>query len=253
MQKIMFVLSLSLVASVAVFVMTSAAIADDDETPCVGALPPGTYEDVVVPEGATCTMNNAIVEGNIKALENSRLSINNSMIKGNVEVDKGDQLEVFNSTVRENILVEGGSDPAGEFSAAVCGSTVQDGNIQIVKWRGRVNLGGGNAPFLCSGVAATPGNRVQGGNIRVEDSLFTGEPLDTTGPPFKELFIQNNTVEENVQVFKNGGEGGKVVNNNAINKGTIYCKENDEPFVGAPNAGRADPADDNQCEAEPLP
>src|SRR5688572_3514853 len=57
---------------VLVFLLTLAALAfvpvaiAEDPTRCEGTLPPGTYDNVVVPSGASCTMSGQIVvNGNV--------------------------------------------------------------------------------------------------------------------------------------------------------------------------------------------
>lgn len=239
-------------ASVLVGTILTAPSVRADDTQCVGAIT-GPHENVVVPPGAICTITAATVTGNVTALENSILSIQSSTILGNVEGVGADQVEVLDSTVRENIWITGGSDLAGEFFASVCGSIVEEGNIHVEGWRGRVNLGGGVLPFVCpAGRSLSQGADVLTGNITVQDSLFSGATFG--GSAFDELFIQNNVVAENLQVFKNTGAGGKTVNANTIMTGTIYCKENTALlFVGGPNVGRADEAQDNQCTAIPAP
>lgn len=63
------------------------------------------------------------------------------------------------------------------------------------------------------------------GDIKIEDNFI---------PAGDFLRVQNNTVAEDLQVFKNRGGGGKTVLANTVGE-NLQCKENDAPFVGQPN------------------
>jgi hypothetical protein len=95
-----------------IFLAPDSATADD--THCIGVLPPATYDSVIVPPGQTCLLTGALVQGNVKALENSRLVIVESIIQGNLEGDKADLVQIDESIVRQNILIKEG----GPASAA---------------------------------------------------------------------------------------------------------------------------------------
>jgi hypothetical protein len=71
----------------------------------------GTFDNVVVPPGARCTLENSFVQGNVKALESSQLVIENSNVRGNVVGDKADLVQVNVSTVRESISIKEGGPP----------------------------------------------------------------------------------------------------------------------------------------------
>jgi hypothetical protein len=81
------------------------AVADDSR--CVGALT-GPHDNVVVPPGALCYLNNAQVKGNVKALENSRLvggNLGPNTVQGSVYGDKAEIVQFNRSTVRGNIEI----------------------------------------------------------------------------------------------------------------------------------------------------
>jgi hypothetical protein len=81
-------------------------------------------------------------------------------------------------------------------------------------------------PLYCSAP-----NFVNNGNIKVEDNfLMAGEPLRIGVAQ-----IANG----NLHVFKNKGVIPKIVTNNNVTNGDIQCYENDPPFTGGPNTGRA--------------
>ena len=54
---------------------------------CRGTLT-GRFDNVIVPVGATCTLRDATVHGNVKALEDARLYVSATVVRGNIEGDK---------------------------------------------------------------------------------------------------------------------------------------------------------------------
>jgi hypothetical protein len=212
-------------------VALQANVGSGSDTECVGVpaddefftVEPttGTFDNVVVPRGATCFLLGSTVRGNVKALEDSRLFIVESTIGGNVEGDKASAVNVIFSTVRENIHIIEAHD---EFflSAFVLESQVLNGNIIMEK--GRPGTGDWNVAF----------SNVHNGNIQISENGSTF---------FSELF--ENTISGDVQVFKNGSVLGNGVIENTI-EGNLQCKENEEPFVGQPNVVGGSAED--QCE-----
>ena len=189
-------------------------------TQCVGSLPsPGPYANVEVPPGQTCHINAAVIRGNVKALEDSRLSLNNSIIGGNVEGDKADELNMFNDDVKGNVTIKGGvtGQPAN-CGASVEQSDVAEGNIQIEK--------------TATQCIIVSNNTLGKGNIKIEDNHVTDL-----------LSVSNNVAPVNIQVFKNTGTGAKVVMNNAAT-GVLQCLDNLLPFVAA---NPATPRREGQC------
>jgi hypothetical protein len=179
-----------------------------NDTRCVGALT-GTFDNVVVPRGATCTLTNSTVRGNVKALRDSRLFMDNDFVGGNVEGDQASAVQVVLSLVEGNIKITEQHDPIF-ISAFILLTDLPNGNIQIEK--GRPPLG----DFF---VAASVLDK---GNIQVVENSSDFTSL-----------IQDNTVAQDVQVFKNT-EPLMFVNFNEIG-GNLQCKENVGVFVGQPN------------------
>jgi hypothetical protein len=210
-EKIMKkLLVLSVLALTMVFALSSEAKADD--TPCVGILT-GTFDNVVVPPGATCILIDSTVRGNVKALEDSRLFMFNDTVRGNVDGDKASSVNVNRCTVGGNIQIQEAHDP-DLISAAVFNSILTGGNIQIEK---------GRFPFGDWIVVQTILRR---GNVKVEEN----------GTIFDSLVV-DSTVRQNVQVFKNFGPGPKFVQRNIVGQ-DLQCKENQDPFIGGPNTAR---------------
>jgi hypothetical protein len=215
----------ALLTSAVVLVVAPGAAAGD--TPCIGTVT-GAHDNVVVPPGATCLLTGATVRGIVFAMADSKLAVSGSSVLGSAEGRRADSVVVANSTVRENVnIFEGG--PAalpviGPFSctvatnvceAAVLGSTVT-GNVHIEKVTGSVRVGSILIPTL--------GAPFPNGNVQVYDNIV---------PAGDDLVVANNSVAQNIQVYKNRGAGNKTVTGN--NADEIQCFENMAPFVGGPN------------------
>lgn len=170
-----------------------------------------------VPVGATCTLNNATVRANVKALENARLYVIDSRVTGNIEGDKASIVHVTGGTVDGNIQIKDGTSPDGT-GALVKATILTGGDIQIEK--------------MTTGAIVVDGAQLRKGNLQVVAN-DVGRQLD----------LLNNRVAGNLQVFKNRGPGSKVVRNNVVAQ-DLQCKENRAPFTGGPN--RAGEAED-QC------
>jgi hypothetical protein len=232
------------------------------DTPCIGTLPAGTYDNVIVPPMLSCVLGSGVlVRGNVKALQDSRLHIGSSNVRGNVLGEKADTVELSGTRVRQNIIIrEGGPAPSpappGFFStcfttgnpceAFVGSTTVEEGSIQIEKMQGGVvvqvsgvlNPIRGNVQIKENVVPAVEGVYVVGNwveqNIQVEDNF-----VRAVRPPgaFHGLTVQDNRVDQNLQVYKNRGPGTKSVTGNTVRE-SLQCFDNDLPFVGSPNTAR---------------
>jgi hypothetical protein len=209
----------TLVAVGAGLVLAPGASAND--TNCIGSIT-GFHDNVVVPEGATCTIFGAQIKGNVKALEDSILNISGATtVGGSIDADKPDNTQIFGAgnVVRGNIQVKEGGN--GVQGVSVCGVTMPDGNIQIEKMNGGIFVGG-------SGCAAFGGgNILRKGGIKVEENFVTA----AFG-----LRIGQNRADQ-IQVFKNKGPGAKTVTGNTVRQ-NLQCQKNKAPFVGGPNTAR---------------
>jgi hypothetical protein len=256
--------TVGLAAFAAMLVAAPTAVAD--ETACVGALPPGTYENIVVPPGQFCFLLDSQVRGdvvvrrqafffggqntiqgdvkgveeqgsvvlfdrnrvlgNVSAVDNAFLNVLDSTVAGNVEGDKTLVVDVLRSAVGGNITAREGT---GGF-ARVCGTVVENGNIEVKKLSDSGVLIGDD--FFCAGDRGG-GNDVRKGNIEVAENLIA--------PAFRTLGIDQNTVPQgNLQVLKNRGGSAKTVQFNTVGK-DLQCFENTPPFVGTPNtAGKSE-------------
>jgi len=234
----------ALAASAALLVGAAPAAAGD--TRCSGGNPfaggtsvTGTFDNVVVPEGATCYLAGATVRGNVKALDDSNFFSDASTIRGNVEGDKADVVQVFRgSTVGGNIQHKE-SDGVGELASIlretfVCGVRV-GGNVQVEKVTGQISVG----PVDDFAVFCPTAENDVAGNVKVEENLLVPAP-GTPSASGETLDIRQNFVRGDMQVFKNRGPGTKRVQENTVRQ-NLQCTENDPPFIGGPNsAGEAE-------------
>jgi hypothetical protein len=187
-------------------------------TSCVFSLPPGTYDNVEVPPGATCSLNNVIILGSVKALENARLYMFNDQVRGNVDGDKAASVFVASSRVGGSIQIKEGTSP-NEYGAAVyAGTVLEQGNIQVEKMR--------------TGAVYIVGVRLEKGNIKVEENTTTFD-----------FRVESNLVPRNIQVFKNTGPNAKFVWLNIAGE-AVQCFDNQLPFTGGPNTA---PVRQGQC------
>jgi hypothetical protein len=216
----------SLVCGVVSLLLVGAASAGPRDTPCVGILAGGVFDNVVVPPGERCTLSNTVVEGDVKARENSQLVIENSTIGGNVKGDRADLVQVHFSVVRGNIDVKKGGPALAPFpvgtlfcgrlevdgcEAVVFATTVQNGHIKIEQMVGDVII---------------TGSQVTKRDVRVKDNLLA------TSAEF--MLIESNEIAGHLEVIKNTGSGPKSVHFNAVGE-RIGCLQNGIPFAGGPN------------------
>jgi hypothetical protein len=255
---------------------------------CMGTLPPGpTYQNVIVPEGQTCTITGLTITGNITALARSRLMATNNTVGGNIQAVKAERVRVDGGTVGGGIsIVEGPGTPPLGFSFPfdydirrvrlardiylsknrgfifVTENTLPTGNITAVE-----NVIDLNAQLNINTNAVEEGGihvlKNKGGNIRIETNRL---PVFGTTPgagnviiedndipgavgtvPAQQLRIAFNRTLQHVQVFKNTGAGNKEVIFNQAGQ-SIQCKENTTPFV---SSGNTAPREEDQC--PPLP
>jgi hypothetical protein len=219
----------------AALVVLLASNAEANDTLCTGTMTGGTFDNVVVPPGATCVLIEATVLGNVKALEDSRLRIDFSDIGGNVEGDKADVVQISVSDVRGQISIkEGGPAVGPDPNFQVCGFGMGFTTCEVVIAGGNVFFGGIQVEKTV-GTVLIAGVRV-GGNVKVEANVVAAPEI---------LFLQNNIVHGNFEVFKNTGDGNKFVLGNTVQQ-SLQCFENEPPFLASGNtAGNAQ----GQCAA----
>jgi hypothetical protein len=187
----------------------ASAISTDENFNCRGTVS-GTFANVFVPAGATCTLQNSVVNGNVLARERSRLYVSATRVSGNIDGVEARVVQVKGGSLGGSIQIADGWS-AGELGAAVYGGTVlTQGNIQIKK--------------MNTGNIRIADVKLRKGNIKVEENVTSSS-----------LQVVRNYVAQNIQVWKNRGSGQKTVRGNRVLQ-IVQCKENTRPFVGGPNA-----------------
>jgi hypothetical protein len=200
-----------------------AALAFDDATPasatrlintdedfyCTGSVT-GTFENVFVPEGASCTLTDADVKGNILAKERSRLFVLETTTGGNIDAVEAAVLHVRGGRLEGSIQAQDGNS-AGQTGISISGGTVlTQGNITITK--------------MNTGTITITDARLLKGNIQVQENTVGAR-----------LEVARNTVAQNLEVFVNNGSGSKAVQFNTVQQ-KLSCKDNTGPFTGRPNS-----------------
>jgi hypothetical protein len=180
-----------------------------DDGRCTGVVVGGTYENIKVPGGSSCTLRNVTVTGNVIALENARLTVEDSRVDGNIQGENAAVVHVRGGRLGGILQVHEGNSP-GELGVSITGGTVlTQGNIQVTKMRtGRI--------LIADAV-------LEKGNLQVEENAVTGS-----------LEVTRNRVAQNLEVRKHRGGASKIVRDNTVSQ-KLECKENDSPFVGGPN------------------
>jgi hypothetical protein len=213
----------------------AAPAANAGDTVCIGVLT-GAHDNVVVPAGAACTLQNATVQGNVLALPNSTLQINASTIRGNVEGDQTRHvLAQFVSQIGGNFHVKAGllsaSGTTGfDINVRVGGDALIEGNRGVTFVDAAI-VGGDLEIVKNFGRLEIEFNRIEG-NLKVEENFVPNSmSVLGNGLPFA------SPISGNLQVFKNIGPGAKQVVSNVVSQ-NLQCFENTPPFVGGPNVAR---------------
>jgi len=228
---VLLTLAMFLAAGLLAAVLAKPAWAEN--TLCEGTLPPGDYDNVVVPQGPRCYLSDSIVrgnvialehssiamvrdevDGNVKALEQADVIIIDSEVRGNVKGHRADAVGVLTSTVGKSIHIVGANVPGpfGPVAVSVHGTLLPKGNIHIER-NTTLGVGIGNTTL-------------EKGNVKVAGNVVHH--------PLFGLVIRANQIAGNMQVFNNSGPAEKFVQHNDI-RAALRCFENTDPFIGGPN------------------
>jgi hypothetical protein len=102
---------------------------------CTAIVVGGSYDNVTVPEGSTCTLRGVTVRGNVVALKNARLFVEDSRVDGNIQGENAAVVHVRGGRLGGNLQVQEGVS-TGELGVSITGGTVlTQGDIQIAKVR----------------------------------------------------------------------------------------------------------------------
>lgn len=178
------------------------------DTLCTGALPPGTYDNVIVPEGFGCTLVNSVIRGDVKALPSAVFLSFNNDIAGNVKGERDSVLELNQTLVRGNVQ-------SSERNNLFFGSGAPGNRV-------RGNVDGDKTP-----VSMLSGQSV-GGDVTVSEAdafavvgSTIGGNLEVTKVTF--VSLANPRVGKGVHLEEGGGQvqicGARVDQGNLVAKG----------------------------------
>src|SRR5690606_33264895 len=77
-----------------------------DDTNCQGSLGNVKLDDLHVPSGATCTLKDTTIDGNIKVGSNGNLKADGIRVDGDIQAENASSVTVANSTIDGNIQIE---------------------------------------------------------------------------------------------------------------------------------------------------
>ncbi len=225
-RAVVFLGLVTTLLSLLVGVRLSPAFAEQSE--CAGMLPPGTYEDLIVPSGATCELRDVVVQGNVRVLSGGTLFVETSEIAGNVVGHDVNRIFVGRSTVGGNIIVIGGEVVGAPGATVAICATVVNGNVVIQRLTGgigvRAFIPGFDPPSGLSARCGSTPNTI-GGNLNVSNNASV------------RMLVQGNVVENNLLAVHNTGPGAKIVTRNQV-ANAVICIENEPPFIGEGNTAR---------------
>ena len=141
---------------------------DSSDDECTAALSSMTFEKVIVPDGATCTMTGTTVRGNVHVETGATLIATSVMVGGNVQADGHASVELTDaSNVNGNVQLKRGG------GVTVSGATI-GGNLQVER-----NVG-----------ASTLDDNTVGGNVQASQNVGG-------------LVIRFNRIDGNLQCREN--------------------------------------------------
>jgi hypothetical protein len=169
----------------------------------------GSFENVIVPEGRTCTLTASTVSGNILAKDGARVYVYETTTQGNIDGVEADLVHVRAGTIEGSIQVQDGNNRSLAGVRIYGGTILTQGNITVQK--------------MNTGTISIVDAVLRKGNIQVQDNSTATR-----------LEILRNRVAQNLQVFVNLGNTAKLVRNNTVGS-VLSCKDNQLPFTGRPN------------------
>ena len=236
-------LGLMAVCVTALLAIVSPAAARPDFR-CDGVFKGKTYDAVVVPRNAACTLIDSTVTGDVRALRGSYFQSARTVIRGDVEgnaaqtvfIDAGSkvsgsvesvaavQFYVYNSTIGEDIEPERTTE-----TVQICGNTVRKGNIEVRRSGPAKSIAPADRPGtdILIGDPFTVGcrgNVVKRGDIKVARNFADIE-----------FVIRGNLIKRgDLQVIRNTGSVPKLIEGNTGGE-RLLCRDNAAPLSTVEN------------------
>ncbi|MCA0291874.1 MAG: hypothetical protein LCH82_09615 [Actinobacteria bacterium] len=194
-------------------------------TVCTGTLT-GTYDAIVVPAGATCTLDGAVVRGNVKVGAGATLMTYDTVVRLNVFGDQAAKVNIIDTNVWGQIHF---TRTKGEIIIGTAGCKVDpiaDGNINLQNNYGPI--------AIC--MMTVKNNILLHNNhnrIGVFDNTVRGG-IQVAGNDSPAIRLRNNTVGHNMALRNNDVKIAFVAKNNIIG-GQGQCFGNDIAPTGSGN------------------
>ena len=173
-------------------------------TPCDSALASTTVGPLVVPAGATCTLTDVVVDGNIRIMAGGALLTHGSTLQGNVMGNGARTVQLINTDVVGNGTT-GNIDLSGTQESIIIGS---DGCAVDPATGNNINLFGNDGPIAICYMTVGESINLKNNHDRI------GVFHNTIGNP---LIVQNNDAPfvrlRDNEVGVTGG-GSMIVQNN---------------------------------------
>lgn len=206
----------------------------DEDFNCIGDVARRRFDNVIVPDGATCSLSSSSVKGNIQ------VSTRGTLIASNVKVDGNIQVAFDGALLAEGVSIGGNIQTSEASWVRVLRSQIR-GNVQIDKTSGtppsrRVNqvcdssIGGSlqvtknTAPFE---LGCDRGNQMRG-NLQVVDNEIPGSVGEVA------ISVRKNGVRGDLQ-FQNNQTGGVFdITGNRVRQ-NLQCVDNAPAPTGSGN------------------
>jgi hypothetical protein len=123
----------ALAVVLAAVALTAAPAAFAEERTCRGTMGATTVVDLVVPQGATCTLKGTRVKGSVRVERGAKLNASRIRVIGNVHAEGAAAVNVVKSRVGGSVqVVQGGK--------AKLSRTAVKGDVQYFENRGKISI-----------------------------------------------------------------------------------------------------------------
>ena len=214
---------------------------------CNGVFKGKTYDEVIVPRNAACTLIDSTVTGDVRALRNSYFQSARTVMRGDVEgnaaqtvfIDAGSKVSgSVESVARGPVLrlqqhrsARTSSRSGPRETVQICGNTVRKGNIEVRRSGPAKSIAPADRPGtdILIGDPLTVGcrgNVVKRGDIKVARNFADIE-----------FVIRGNLIKRgDLQVIRNTGPVPKLIESNTGGD-RLVCRDNAAPLSTVENKG----------------
>jgi len=186
--------------------LLAAAPAMAESVECTGALPPGTYPNIVVPEGQDCRLEDSTVNGNVVVRAAGGLIVQGSEINGNVRGSGAQYWGFTDTNGGDNTVINGNVEfveTIGNPAAGMASPSRYNFACEDTRFNGHVSFRNSDdlADFLFgspNGSTAMPANP-RGPDLRMQVP-------ECSDPPMQDDGRDGNIVRDNYEALGNTGE-----------------------------------------------